>query len=113
GRMINGTTRDGFCGHGRTCQFIDPPRIGGPCTSDAQCPNGDPGNKEIYYSVCKTGIGFCQYIAPPADIGSNLMKGQNGKPYVKVKVTLNADSSKAKTPTLFDWFLQYQCQNGT
>ena len=108
---LNGVTRDGFCGTGKTCQFIDPPRIGGYCTNDTQCPNGDPGNGEIYYSFCKTSMNQCQYIAPPADIGGNLMKGQNGKPFIKVKVTLNANTSKSQTPTLFDWYLQYQCRN--
>jgi hypothetical protein len=66
-------------------------------------PDGDPGDGENDYSFCNTSMNQSQYIAPPADVGNNLMKGQNGKPYVKVRVTVNADSTKAKAPTLFDW----------
>ena len=37
--------------------------------------------------------------------------GTNGKPYVKVKITLNSNSNQSLTPTVYDWYLQYQCRD--
>ncbi len=106
---VNGALTDGFCGAGGQCQFISPPKLSGFCTADAQCPNGSL-NGDIVASYCKTSANQCQYTTPPADIGGNLMQGQNGKPYVKMKVTLNANSDGSASPTLYDWFLEYVCR---
>jgi cysteine-rich repeat protein len=110
GKVVNGVTRDGFCGAGQQCQFIDPPKVNGSCTSDAQCLNGPQANMWTYESHCLTGSNQCEYTAPPADIGNHLMLGQNGRPYVRMRVTLNANADMSKTPTLYDWFLQYLCR---
>ena len=38
------------------------------------------------------------------------MSGQNGQPFVKVKITMTSDASGSRTPTLYDWYLTYLCR---
>ena len=104
----NGTLRDGFCGTGGQCQFITPPKESGFCTADNQCPNGLLEGETVA-SYCNGGTNQCKFTTPPADIGSNLMDGQNGKPFVKMRITMNSDSNQSKTPTLYDWYMEYVC----
>jgi hypothetical protein len=104
---------NGFCGRGGQCQFITPPKLNGVCSTTAQCLNGPSHGSQsdpIVASFCNGTAGECQYTTPPADIGGNLMQGQNGKPWMQVKITLNATPDQSKTPTLYDWFLEYSCR---
>jgi hypothetical protein len=41
------------------------------------------------------------------------MSGQNGKPFVKMRITLRANGDASATPTLYDWHLTYNCDPGT
>jgi hypothetical protein len=106
---ISGTVRDGFCGAGGECQFITPPKVAYPCSSDAACPNGDY-NGEFMTSSCVAGE--CRFASPPAEITDNLMRQHQGRPYVKMKITLRANNDASATPTLYDWYLTYECRAG-
>jgi hypothetical protein len=107
---LGGTFKDGFCGTGGQCQFIDPPKLSGPCSTDADCPNGSQ-NGAIIASTCDIAVGRCSYRTPPADIAARLPPGDNGKPYARLRITLNPDAAGSKTPTLYEWYVQYYCQN--
>jgi hypothetical protein len=112
GVMVNGTMRDGFCGAGGQCQFITPPKRTemGSCTTDAQCAalNGSKNGDNVY-TYCDPQH-RCVYTTPPADIGNNLPMNQNGKPYAKLRINMTSDPTGANTPTVFDWFMTYQCR---
>ena len=105
------TAGDGFCGTGGQCQYIAPAKLGIICSSNADCASlNGPLNGEQIATYCNTQKGQCQYITPPAEIGDNLLDGQNGNPFAKLRVTLNADPAASKSPTLFEWNLQYVCR---
>jgi cysteine-rich repeat protein len=108
---VGGTLRDGFCGKGGQCQFIDPPKVEGFCTTDAECPSGLLNGLEVTRR-CNQTVSACQYVSPPAEIGNNLREGQNGRPHAKVRVTLQTSADRSQTPTLFDWSVQYECRSG-
>jgi hypothetical protein len=113
GINVGGTLRDGFCGGGGQCQFISPPKRTemGACTTDAQCaPLNGSQNGENIFTKCDPQH-RCVYTTPPGDIGNNLPLGQNGKPYAKVRINLNSDTTGSATPTVFDWYLTYQCRS--
>jgi hypothetical protein len=110
GVNVGGTMRDGFCGAGGQCQFITPAKRTemGSCTTTAQCENGS-FNGELIQSFCDAQH-RCVYTSPPADIGNGLPMGQNGKPFVKLRINLQSDANGAASPTVFDWYLTYYCR---
>jgi hypothetical protein len=108
GINVGGTVKDGFCGATGQCQFLEPAKVAGICTSDVQCPNGSINGQTIS-STCDTGQQRCRYSSPPADLLQPLMQGMNGQPYVKMKIRLRANSTASLTPTLYDWYLTYYC----
>jgi hypothetical protein len=112
GVSVGGVLKDGFCGKGGQCQFISPQKLGGTCTKDADCANAPGPNGEIPTSTCDTTAKQCRFTTPPADIATNLPAGQNGKPFMKVRITLKADPSASTTPSVFDWYLTYWCRAG-
>jgi hypothetical protein len=109
---VGGFVRSGFCGAGGQCQFIDPPKLASVCSSDAECIDG-LRNGEWEAKFCNTDEGQCQYTTPPADIGANLLEGDNGKPFIKLRVNLNANMNGSAAPMLNEWYLTYQCISGT
>jgi hypothetical protein len=109
---VGGVMRDGFCStSGGQCQFITPPKLSVACSSNADCAvlNG-PYNGETISTFCNMTKHQCENTTPPAEIGNNLMQGQNGKPFAKLKVTLKADANASATPTLYEWYMQYVCR---
>ena len=100
---------DGYCSSGQ-CQYLDPPKEGTSCTTDAMCPNGTINGKVIE-SHCDTGLGKCVYVSQPADLGGALAAGERGLPYLQLKVTLNANTALTAAPTLYEWTAQYVCRS--
>jgi hypothetical protein len=103
---------DGYCTAYGTCQFINAQKIAYdlPCTSTSgSCPNGPDIHGNVIASKCDTSIGRCVYTSQPADIGETLPTGENGKYYARIRVTLHADPSASKAPTLYSWYVTYNC----
>ena len=47
----------------------------------------------------------------PSDIGRALTM-DNGKAWLRMRVTLNADATAAYSPTLTEWMVSYSCRSG-
>ena len=109
-----GEIKDGFCGAGGQCQFVDPAKVTGFCTDDSQCDatiNGTVNGFNID-STCDTALNQCVLSTPPADLGSPLVDvGGDGKPFAKVRVVLNSNDDASATPTLYEWYLTYFCRS--
>jgi hypothetical protein len=109
---------NGYCSAG-TCQFISAPKVAfdTACFDDSNCPNGPLGAGDyVISSRCETtrgayGYGHCVYTSQPADLGSTLLGGEQGREYARVKVTLHADPSGNTAPTLYQWYLTYFCKS--
>jgi hypothetical protein len=109
---------NGYCSSG-TCQFISAPKVAYDlsCANDTVCPNGPLGAGDYVISsrcertVGALGYGYCVYTSQPADLGSTLLGGEQGRSYSRVRVTLRADSLMAVAPTLYQWSLTYFCQS--
>jgi hypothetical protein len=112
GIAVGSITRDGFCGAGGQCQFITPQKKTemGSCNTTAQCSahNGFYNGEELH-SYCDAAR-RCVYTTPPADVGNNLRPGENGKPYVKLRVNLQSDAAGSTSPTLYEWYMTYNCR---
>jgi hypothetical protein len=109
GCATNSQCPGGFCGAGGQCQFINPPKIQDPCLSDTDCPNGTFDGFEKT-SHCNFAMNQCQYDSLPAELGDHLMMGQNGQPFVRMRILLHANADGSATPTLQDWYLTYVCR---
>ena len=112
--MVGSETKDGFCGVAGQCLFIDPPKIGPPkfgetCSTDDDCESGLTNPRPVI-SLCDRSIGRCRYVTPPADLAAGLPAGDNGKPFAKLKVTLNANRDASATPVLYNWEARYVCR---
>src|SRR6185295_16897592 len=57
---LGGTFRDGFCGKGGECQFLDPFKMEGFCTTDAECPSGLLHGQEVSRR-CNQTKNKCEY----------------------------------------------------
>jgi hypothetical protein len=109
---------DGFCSDYGTCQFVTPAKIAYdvPCGSDGMCPNGPLGAGDyVISSRCQrtpgaTGFGYCVYMSQPADLGGTLLSGEQGRAFARVRVTMNSDATGSVAPTLYQWYLTYQCR---
>ncbi|MET0387322.1 MAG: hypothetical protein ABW321_15245 [Polyangiales bacterium] len=109
---------NGYCAAG-TCQFIAAPKVAYDisCANDSVCPNGPLGAGDYYISSrCERdtgapGYGYCVYSSQPADLGSSLISGEQGRTHARVRITLRADSSGDVAPTLYQWYLTYFCQS--
>jgi hypothetical protein len=110
GVNVDGVIRDGFCGAGGQCQFIEPQRVSGFCLDDSQCLNGTFNGTNVA-STCDPGLNQCVYSTPPADLGNNLPTGENGKPYAKVRIGLEANTIASESPVLYEWYLTYRCRS--
>ena len=111
GRDIGGGVRkDGFCGVANQCLFITPPKLGGMCSTDADCPNGDSIPRAIA-SICDTSMNRCRYVTPPVDVAAGLPMGANGKAFAKLRVTLNANADASRSPALYNWEVRYVCRD--
>ncbi|MDD9946171.1 MAG: PPC domain-containing protein, partial [Myxococcales bacterium] len=113
-QCLNVGGEDGFCADNGTCQFITPKkRESVLCGSDLQCPNQPLGAGDFtLVSYCETTTGECVYRSAPADVGSNLAAGENGKPFARMQITLNANPTGSAAPTLYDWYVTYNCRQG-
>jgi hypothetical protein len=106
----------GLCTNG-ACRFINQAKIfhDVSCTNDSQCPNGPLGAGDyLIRSRCETtpgayGFGACVAMSEPADLGSTLQGAENGRAFAKVHITLNANPLMTQSPTLYDWYLTYDC----
>jgi hypothetical protein len=110
GVVVGGATRDGFCNRG-SCQFIVPPKTGGFCTNDSECPQGDAEVGSKTYDIsskCDTMENKCVYSTMPAGVAGGVQAGRNGKPFVVMQVGLFSDGRS--TPILYDWRLTYNCE---
>jgi hypothetical protein len=106
----------GLCTNG-SCRFINAAKIFPDlsCSDDSQCPNGPLGaGKYLIRSRCETtpgayGYGACVALSEPVDLGSTLLSSQNGQAFAKVHITFHSDELMTHTPTLYDWYLTYNC----
>jgi hypothetical protein len=86
---------NGYCGSNGLCQYI----TGTSCTSDAQCASS---------AVCINNL--CTYAEQPADIAAAIALG-NHWPYLRLRITLNANSTHSYAPTLYKWTATYVCSS--
>jgi cysteine-rich repeat protein len=106
--MVGGIERSGFCGAGGQCQFVSPPKQIDRCSTSADCEVGTR-NGEWESSFCNP-AGRCEYTTPPGDVATALdSTGSNGLPYSQLRVTLRANSNASAAPTLFSWYMTYEC----
>ena len=105
-----GVRKDGFCGVANQCLFITPPKLGGMCMDDSDCPNGDSVPRAIA-SVCDTAMNRCRYLTPPVDVAAGLPMGANGKAFARLQVTLNANADASLSPALYNWEVRYVCRD--
>jgi hypothetical protein len=112
----NATYGNGLCTNG-TCRFINAPKIFPDigCMDDTKCPNGPLGAGDyVIRSRCETnagapGFGRCIALSAPADMGATLQSSDDGRAFAKVRITLNSNAIMTKSPTLYDWYLTYDC----
>jgi hypothetical protein len=108
----------GKCATGGTCQFINPPKIfrNVRCLDDSICQNELLEAGDFFISShCETttgayGYGYCVASSVPIDVGATLSRSQAAKFFSQVRITLHSDSTRLLTPTLYDWYLTYACQ---
>ncbi|MDD9968663.1 MAG: PPC domain-containing protein, partial [Myxococcales bacterium] len=110
GLDVGGVTRDGYCTSGGRCQFIDPQTSRPFCLSDADCDIGNYQGHEIR-SSCDLTTNECVYSTVPANIGAALELGTNLQPYLRSRVTLYSNSTASYAPTLYDFWITYECTN--
>jgi hypothetical protein len=105
---------------------------GGPCTTNAQCPNGycskvpippdtTPGNcQTITAGACSTDAqclsgshcraSKCTFDVQPVYIGG-VLGSSNYAANLRMNIGLRANVSANTTPTVYDWSLTYVCNN--
>lgn len=86
---------NGHCAPNGLCQYL----TGATCTEDAQCASS---------AVCVNTL--CTYAEQPADIAAAI--GTNNHwPYLRVRITLNSNSTQSNAPTLYNWNATYICSS--
>lgn len=89
---------NGYCARSGVCEYAVGPTCG---TDDAVC--GVNG---------KCVSGSCRWTQNPIDLLPALRGGLQGQSYLRMSVTMNANSALTAAPTINDWDLEYRCVPG-
>jgi hypothetical protein len=93
-----------FCGKYNKCETLRATLACTPSNNGAECGAG---------GVCVTtsGDSRCQYTSRPIDM-TNVLNVYQGRPKIRVGITMNASTDRASAPTVYDWRLDYYCAPG-